>query len=191
MRILSPQVLWQTFTRSDSILPGCVALGAGLLLNVAAGLSALPPAMVTFKAALGACTATLLFMLQPVAQLAQNFSSPSSLEGLSIVSCCLAMIGNAMMVPRALYTRDLIWFAGCSWGLMLMGWGQLLSLFLGVSPAGTRYLGLSAFALATQVAFGFFISVVVQNTRCLGLKSWLESFKRLQWPQTASSSVAT
>jgi len=132
--------------------------------------------------AASACALPLLCRSPP------NFSLP---QGLSIVSCCLAMIGNAMMVPRALYTRDLIWFAGCSWGLMLMGWGQLLSLFLGVSPAGTRYLGLSAFALATQVAFGFFISVVVQNTRCLGLKSWLESFKRLQWPQTASSSVAT
>jgi hypothetical protein len=36
-----------------------------------------------------------------------------------------------MMVPRALFTRDVIWLTGSSWGSMMMGWGVMLSLFLG------------------------------------------------------------
>ncbi len=48
-------------------------------------------------------------------------------------------MGNAMMMPRALYTKDLIWFAGSSWGYMLMGWGQLLSLYIGTLD-GSRYV---------------------------------------------------
>jgi hypothetical protein len=53
------------------------------------------------------------------------------LKGLSILSSVLAMTGNALMVPRALYTRDVIWLTGSTWGSLLMGWGVMLSLFLG------------------------------------------------------------
>lgn len=61
-----------------------------------------------------------------------------ALQGISKLSCVLAMVGNAMMVPRALYTRDLIWFTGSTWGYTLMGWGQLLSLFLARDASGAR-----------------------------------------------------
>jgi hypothetical protein len=41
------------------------------------------------------------------------------------------MTGNALMVPRALYTRDVIWLLGSTWGSAVGGWGVMLSLFLG------------------------------------------------------------
>lgn len=75
-----PQVLWQTFTSSSSMLPGAIAGAVGVGLAIAAQLMQLPEPLVRFRAALGACTATLLFMLQPVAQLAVNFTNPASLQ---------------------------------------------------------------------------------------------------------------
>lgn len=66
----------------------------------------------------------------------KNFTDPSSLEGLSIGTIVLAMTGNGLMVPRALKTRDKIWLTGSLWGSLMMGWAQLLSMYLGVSTAG-------------------------------------------------------
>jgi hypothetical protein len=64
----------------------------------------------------------------------RNFAQPSSLEGLALGTMLLALLGNALMVPRALHTRDLVWFAGSTWACTA-GWGQLLSMALGVSAA--------------------------------------------------------
>jgi hypothetical protein len=44
----------------------------------------------------------------------------------------LALTGNALMFPRALFTRDIVWMAGSSWACVA-GWGQLLSMVLGKS----------------------------------------------------------
>lgn len=82
-----PQVLWQTFTTSSSMLPGIIAGAAGVGLAIIAQFVQLPEPVVRFRAALGACTATLLFMLQPVAQLAANFTNPASL----MVRCCFPL----------------------------------------------------------------------------------------------------
>jgi hypothetical protein len=46
----------------------------------------------------------------------------------------LALVGNAVCIPRALFTRDPAWTFGSTWGCLLMGWAQLLSLYLGVNP---------------------------------------------------------
>lgn len=46
-----------------------------------------------------------------------------------MASILLGMLGNGLMVPRALYTRDKIWFIGVGWG-PLTGWVQLLSLYI-------------------------------------------------------------
>ena len=45
------------------------------------------------------------------------------------------MLGNGLMVPRALYTRDKIWFIGVGWG-PLTGWVQLLSLYVAYGVTG-------------------------------------------------------
>lgn len=63
----------------------------------------------------------------------RNFLEPQSLEGLSVGTMLLALTGNVMMLPRALFTRDTVWTAGTSWG-SAAGWGQLLSMFLATSP---------------------------------------------------------
>ena len=97
-------------------------------------------------------SATLLFMTMPVAQLANNFANPSSLEGLSVLSSVLAMTGNALMVPRALFTRDVIWLTGSTWGSCLMGWGVMLSLLLGRDASGARYISPELFS-AISIAF--------------------------------------
>ena len=64
-----------------------------------------------------------------------NFAVPTSLEGLSLGTILLALVGNGLMVPRALFTRDSIWLLGSAWG-SAFGWLQLLSMFVGRSASG-------------------------------------------------------
>ena len=123
------------------LAPGATGAALGVVLVVLGRAGKLPPALATAWGRLSGWTATLLFMTMPVAQLAANFASPATLEGLSVLSSLLAMLGNALMVPRALYTRDVIWLTGSTWGCTLMGWGVMLSLFLGRHADGTRYVG--------------------------------------------------
>jgi hypothetical protein len=46
----------------------------------------------------------------------------------------LGLLGNSLMVPRALFIRDRIWLLGASWATLAAGWAQLLSMFLGRDP---------------------------------------------------------
>jgi hypothetical protein len=46
----------------------------------------------------------------------------------------LALLGNALMVPRALLVKDSVWLAGTSWACAA-GWGQLLSMAIRTAPA--------------------------------------------------------
>lgn len=39
-----------------------------------------------------------------------NLLNPDNIKGLSALSMLLAMIGNGLMIPRALFTRDLMWY---------------------------------------------------------------------------------
>ncbi len=45
----------------------------------------------------------------------------------------LALLGNSLMVPRALFVQDRIWQLGSCWACFA-GWGQLLSMFVRASP---------------------------------------------------------
>mmetsp|Transcript_21306 Transcript_21306/g.50844 ORF Transcript_21306/g.50844 Transcript_21306/m.50844 type:complete len:81 (-) Transcript_21306:13-255(-) len=74
---------------------------------------------------------------------------------------------------------------------MLMGWGQLLSLFLGRAETGARYMGEAPFAVATALAFGYFAAVLARNAKSLGLKSPLASLSRLQWPSLQDTGAGT
>lgn len=38
-----------------------------------------------------------------------NFLSPDNIKGLSASSMLLAMVGNGLMIPRALFIRDFMW----------------------------------------------------------------------------------
>lgn len=140
------------------LAPGATGAALGVVLVVLGRAGKLPPALATAWGRLSGWTATLLFMTMPVAQLAANFASPATLEGLSVLSSLLAMLGNALMVPRALYTRDVIWLTGSTWGCTLMGWGVMLSLFLGRHADGTRYVSAWSFSALTA---GFFAYLAV------------------------------
>lgn len=50
-------------------------------------------------------------MLTTICGLVQwtNFLNPDNIKGLSAFSMLLAMMGNGLMVPRALFIRDFMW----------------------------------------------------------------------------------
>jgi hypothetical protein len=71
-----PQVLWATFLpHTPSLLPSTLTFTAGCAALVAETAGALPPRLRGLWAATSAWTATALFMLQPVSQLARNFQA--------------------------------------------------------------------------------------------------------------------
>ena len=160
-----PQVALQSLLPAEvaaklGFAPGLIGGCAGLGLVVLGRLNLLPSALATAWGRLSGWTATLLFMTMPVAQLAANFSRPATLAGLSVWSPLLAMLGNALMVPRALYTRDVIWITGSTWGCALAGWGVMLSLFLGTDAAtGARYVDGFAFGALTATFFLYLAAV--------------------------------
>ncbi|KAI3431574.1 hypothetical protein D9Q98_004624 [Chlorella vulgaris] len=162
-----PQVLWATFQpHSASLVPCQLTLAAGCAALVLEGLGMLPPRLRGLWAATSACAATMLFMLQPVSQLVRNFQDPASLQGLSLATILLASAGNGLMVPRALWTRDWVWLTGCLWGSLFFGWAQMLSMFLGISPAtGQRFLSAPLFAAFSVVLWGWLGAVLVLSGR--------------------------
>lgn len=73
----------------------------------------------------------------PLPAQVRNLLEPQSLEGLSVGTMLLALLGNALMVPRALFVQDVVWLSGTTWACVA-GWGQLFSMFHSVS-ATTGY----------------------------------------------------
>lgn len=152
-----PQVLCATFS-VDIWIPTAVITAAGCILAAGEALGApLPPSLRNAWGSLSAWTATLLFMLQPVAQLLRNFTAPAGLESLSVATVAFAALGNALMVPRALWTGDTVWLVGSSWGALVFGWCQLFSLYLGTTASGQRILGHAPFMAATVILWGWLI----------------------------------
>ncbi|KAG0576111.1 hypothetical protein KC19_5G056400 [Ceratodon purpureus] len=141
-----PQVMWSTFVPyvPPSILPGSIFGGFALILVMLARLNKLPPAVLKFYAGLSAWTATLLFMWGPVAQAWSNYLNPANIKGLSVLTILLAMAGNGLLLPRALFTRDLMWFTGSSWGTLLQGWGILVTMFVFQVINDASFYGVSA-----------------------------------------------
>ncbi|KAJ3680727.1 hypothetical protein LUZ60_017005 [Juncus effusus] len=126
-----PQVMWSTFVPliPNSILPGTVSCTVAVLAVVLARIGKLSEKWSTFVGSLSGWTATLLFMWMPVAQMWTNYLNPSNIKGLSGLTMLLAMIGNGLMLPRALFIRDLMWFTGSAWATFLQGWGNLACMY--------------------------------------------------------------
>ncbi|KAK4490184.1 hypothetical protein RD792_000841 [Penstemon davidsonii] len=126
-----PQVMWSTFVPyvPNTVLPGAIAFISAVLAVVMARMGKLPETGIKFLGSVSAWTATLLFMWMPVAQMWTNILNPDNIRGLSAVSMLLAMIGNGLMIPRALITRDLMWFTGSAWACLFYGWGNLICLY--------------------------------------------------------------
>lgn len=109
---------------------GCDAAAALLILDASGRLQLRRSNLWTL---VSAWTATLLFCCQPIAQLARNLAAPETVSSLSLATVLLATTGNSMMVPRALFTKDVVWSVGSIWGSCLMGLGNLACLAMAQS----------------------------------------------------------
>eukprot|EP00775_Hariotina_reticulata_P011615 gene11615-11759_t len=119
----------------------------------------------------------------------RNFSDLSSLAGLSLGTMLLALVGNACCIPRALFTRDPAWTFGSTWGCLLMGWAQLLSLYLGNNPdTGLRFLPLVPFMVISITLFSYLLWVMVTDAKEKGLPHALSSYPDVfLWQSKAAS----
>ncbi|CAI7820162.1 unnamed protein product [Closterium sp. NIES-53] len=104
-----PQVIWSTFSSISTKLPGTISAVGGLLFIAAMRRGLVGQRWRDRWQLLSGWTATLLFMVMPVAQLQVCFTRPDQLAGMSALSSLLGIVGNGLMVPRALFTRDFIW----------------------------------------------------------------------------------
>lgn len=140
-----PQVMWTTFEPfvPPSILPGTIFLVLATIMVILGRMEKLPKQMSQFMGGVAAWSATLLFMWGPVAQMWTNFINPANIRGLSVLTILLAMAGNSLLLPRALFTRDLMWFTGSSWGALMQGWGILLSMYINKCVTGPVFLGIT------------------------------------------------
>ncbi|XP_034203005.1 maltose excess protein 1, chloroplastic-like isoform X2 [Prunus dulcis] len=126
-----PQIMWSTFVPyiPNSILPGVFAFLVALVAVIMARLGKLSAKGIKFVGAISGWTATLLFMWMPISQMWTNFLNPDNIKGLSAFSMLLAMIGNGLMIPRALFIRDFMWFTGSTWASLFYGYGNIVCLY--------------------------------------------------------------
>lgn len=126
-----PQIMWSTFVPyiPNSVLPGTIAFVIAMAAVIMARMGKLSEKGVKFVGAISGWTATLLFMWMPVAQMWTNFLNPDNIKGLSAFSMLLAMMGNGLMIPRALFIRDFMWFLGSTWASLFYGYGNVLCLY--------------------------------------------------------------
>ncbi|KAJ3707116.1 hypothetical protein LUZ61_010821 [Rhynchospora tenuis] len=170
-----PQVMWSTFVPfiPNSILPGIISCAIAVLAVVAARLGKLSEEGARFVGSLSGWTATLLFMWMPVAQMWTNYLNPSNIRGLSALTMLLAMLGNGLMLPRALFIRDLMWFTGSAWATILQGWGNLACMYCFQSIS-------KEFFFATTLGLLLWIGLMLwRDTIAHGKSSALVSLKEL------------
>lgn len=138
-----PQVMWSTFDAvlPPSLLPGLITMIIALSLVALRRLEKLPPVATKLLGDVSAWTATLLFMWGPVAQMWTNYLNPANIQGLSVFTVLLAMIGNGLLLPRALFTRDRMWFTGASWGTIFQGWGILVTMYINKCISNAVFYG--------------------------------------------------
>lgn len=170
-----PQVMWSTFVPyiPNSILPGLISFVAAVAAVVMARTGKLSEKGVKFVGAISGWTATLLFMWMPVSQMWTNFLNPDNIKGLSAFSMLLAMIGNGLMIPRALFTRDLMWFTGSTWASLFYGYGNILCMYYFNSVSGKFLLAATA-GLVSWIGMALWRDTVVY-----GYSSPLRSLKEL------------
>nr|GMC47251.1 maltose excess protein 1-like, chloroplastic [Ipomoea batatas] len=170
-----PQVMWSTFLPyvPNTILPGAISFVMAVTAVLMSRMGKLSEQGVKFIASLSGWTATLLFMWMPVAQMWTNILNPDNIKGLSAVSMLLAMIGNGLMIPRALLTRDLMWFTGSSWACIFYGWGNLVCLY------SFKVISKEFFLSATVAFVAWIVMAFWKDTQVYGYRSPLTSLKKL------------
>jgi len=170
-----PQVMWSTFVPylPQSILPGVLSFAMALTTIILARSGKLSEKAVEFVGSTSGWTATLLFMWMPIAQMWTNYLNPNNIRGLSVDSILLAMIGNGLLIPRALFTRDIMWFTGSSWAALLYGWGNLLSIYI-FGGIGKTY-----FLAVTSALILWLGTIFWRDAKAYGLNSPFSSLKQL------------
>eukprot|EP00884_Botryococcus_braunii_P012245 jgi/Botrbrau1/21020/Bobra.0144s0033.1 len=162
------QAMWSTFIPRDTLLPLAVGFSVAATFLVLDRLEKLPGSLTGLWSRVPALSATLLFGFQPLPQLAKNIGDPSSLAGVNSGSLLLGMLGNGLMAPRALFIGDIIWLTSSSWACTT-SWAQLLTLFLGRSSTGARYLPEVAFIPLTLALLAYVSVVLKCNANAKGL----------------------
>lgn len=170
-----PQVMWSTFVPivPNTVLPGSIALFTAVLAVSMARMGKLSDKGIKVLGSVSGWTATLLFMWMPVAQMWTNILNPENVKGLSAITMLLAMIGNGLLIPRALLTRDLMWFTGSTWACVFYGWGNLVCLYCFSSIS-------REFFLASTFGFLFWIGITLwRDAQVHGHTSSFTSLKEL------------
>ncbi|XP_020579706.1 maltose excess protein 1-like, chloroplastic isoform X2 [Phalaenopsis equestris] len=105
-----PQVMWSTFVPyiPSSNLPGLICCSLAIVVIILTRTGKLSKKAVRYVRSISGWTATLLFMWMPVAQMWTNYINPDNIRGLAALTLLLGMIGNGLMIPRALFIRDLM-----------------------------------------------------------------------------------
>lgn len=170
-----PQVMWSTFVPylPQSILPGILSFALSLTTIILARSGKLSEKAVKLVGSTSGWTATLLFMWMPIAQMWTNYLNPNNIRGLSVDSLLLAMIGNGLLIPRALFTRDIMWFTGSSWAALLYGWGNILSIYF-FGGIGKTY-----FLAVTSALILWLGTIFWRDAKAYGLNSPFSSLKQL------------
>jgi hypothetical protein len=150
-----PQVMWSTFQQflPETYLPSIICGTIIVALVIAVRMEKAPEKVVTIMGGVSAWTATLFFMWGPIAQMWTNLLNPSNIKGLSSQTVLLAMSGNAMLQPRAIFIRDFMWYAGTQWGCLLAGVGNLLAMYMNDVVSGTMFYGVTTTYVAWIVFY--------------------------------------
>ncbi|CAH8320162.1 unnamed protein product [Eruca vesicaria subsp. sativa] len=170
-----PQIMWSTFVPlvPNSILPATTAFVIAVAAVIMARTGKLSEEAVRFVGSLSGWTATLMFMWMPVSQMWTNFLNPDNVKGLSPITMVLAMMGNGLMIPRALFIRDLMWFTGSMWATLFYGYGNILCLYM------LNCTSKSFFVAATIGLISWIGLALWRDTIAYGHNSPLRSLKEL------------
>ncbi|GLT95306.1 hypothetical protein SLE2022_129960 [Rubroshorea leprosula] len=170
-----PQIMWSTFVPyiPNSILPGAMAFIVAVAAVSMARTGRLSEQGVKFVGGISGWTATLLFMWMPVSQMWTNLLNPENIRGLSAFTMLLAMIGNVLMVPRALFIRDFMWFTGSTWASLFYGYGNLVCLYW------FNAISREFFLAATVGLFSWIGMAFWRDTVVYGYSSPMSSLKEL------------
>lgn len=110
------QVVWSTFVPylPRSKLPGIVSAVLVLVLIELVRWGQMPSVLMDVSEGISGWVAMLLFMWSHVSQLNAIIRNPANLNGLSVITNLLTLIGNGMLIAHALSIWDPLWFIGSS-----------------------------------------------------------------------------
>lgn len=170
-----PQVMWSTFEPKlpHTMLPSILFGTAIVSIVILARMGKLPEKVLLCMGGISAWTATLLFMWGPIAQMWTNFLTPDNIKGLSSQTILLAMVGNGLLLPRALFVRDIMWFTGSFWGCTIGGEAILASMYI------NNCVSALLFWLVSAIYVSWLGGMLYKDSQAYQLPSIFSSLKEL------------